>query len=42
MPFIAITEDWRLRGRMMISGRLTDALNKREALAITDVTLGAA
>ena len=40
VPFIAITEDWRLRGRMMISGRLTDALNKREALAIADVTWG--
>ncbi len=40
VPFIAITEDWRLRGRMMISGRLTDALNKREALAISDVTWG--
>ena len=40
VPFIAITEDWRLRGRMVISGRLTDALNKREALAISDVTWG--
>ena len=40
MPFIAITEDWRLRGRMTISGRLTDALNKREAIAISDVTWG--
>ena len=40
VPFIAITEDWRLRGRMIIAGRLTDALNKREALAISDVTWG--
>jgi len=40
VPFIAITEDWRLRGRMMIAGRLTDALNKREAIAISDVTWG--
>jgi hypothetical protein len=40
VPFIAITEDWRLRGRMMIAGRLTDALNKREALAISEVTWG--
>lgn len=40
VPFIAITEDWRLRGRMMISGRLTDALNKREAIGISDVTWG--
>jgi hypothetical protein len=40
VPFIAITEDWRLRGRMVISGRLTDALNKREAIAISDVSWG--
>jgi hypothetical protein len=40
VPFIAITEDWRLRGRMMIGGRLTDALNKREAIGISDVTWG--
>lgn len=40
VPFIAITEDWRLRGRMDISGRLSDALNKREAIAITDVQWG--
>jgi hypothetical protein len=40
VPFTAITEDWRLRGRMQISGRLTDALNKREAIAIGDVTWG--
>ncbi len=40
VQFTAITEDWRLRGRMQIAGRLTDALNKREAIAITDVTWG--
>jgi hypothetical protein len=40
VPFTALTEDWRLRGRMDISGRLSDALNKREAIAITDVTWG--
>jgi hypothetical protein len=40
VPFTAITEDWRLRGRMMIAGRLTDALNKREAIAISDVAWG--
>jgi len=39
--FTALTEDWRLRGRMVIAGRLSDALNKREAIAITDVTWGA-
>jgi hypothetical protein len=40
VQFTAITEDWRLRGRMQIGGRLTDALNKREAIAISDVTWG--
>lgn len=38
--FEALTEDWRLRGRMEISGRMTDALNKREAIAIRDVEWG--
>lgn len=38
--FTAITEDWRLRGRMDIAGRLSDALNKREAIAIVDVVWG--
>ena len=41
VPFTALTEDWRLRGRMDITGRLSDALNKREAIAITDVSWGA-
>ena len=40
VAFTAITEDWRLRGRMQINGRLSDALNKREAIAITDVVWG--
>ena len=40
VAFTAITEDWRLRGRMQIAGRLSDALNKREAIAITDVVWG--
>ena len=40
VPFIALTEDWRLSGRMEITGRLSDALNRREAIAITDVTWG--
>ncbi len=41
VPFTALTEDWRLRGRMEISGRLSDALNRREAIAIGDVSWGA-
>ena len=40
VPFIALTEDWRLRGQMDISGRLSDALNRREAIAITNVSWG--
>lgn len=40
VPFTALTEEWRLRGRMQIAGRLSDALNKREAIGITDVTWG--
>ena len=42
VAFTAITEDWRLRGQMQIAGRLTDALNRREAIAISDVTWGPA
>lgn len=41
VAFTALTEDWRLQGRMQISGRLSDALNRREAIAITDVSWGA-
>ena len=40
VAFTAITEDWRLRGRMQIVGRLSDALNKREAIAISEVAWG--
>jgi len=39
--FTALTEDWRLHGRMTITGRLSDALNKREAIAIAGVSWGA-
>ncbi len=38
IPFDGMTEDWRLVGRMMIDGRLSDALNKREPIDIEDVT----
>jgi hypothetical protein len=40
VAFSALTEDWRLTGRMLIAGRLSDALNKREAISITDVDWG--
>ena len=38
--FVALTEDWRLSGSMDITGRLSDALNKREAIPIHDVKWG--
>ena len=37
IPFDGLTEDWRLVGRMLVDGRLSDALNKREPIAIADV-----
>jgi hypothetical protein len=38
IAFDGATEEWRLTGRMSVEGRLSDALNRREAIAITDVT----
>lgn len=37
VAFDGVTEEWRLVGRMNVEGRLSDALNKRESLAIHDV-----
>jgi len=37
ISFDGMTEEWRLVGRMLVEGRLSDALNKREPIAITDV-----
>jgi hypothetical protein len=37
VAFDGVTEEWRLIGRMNVTGRLSDALNKRESLAIHDV-----
>jgi hypothetical protein len=37
VPFDGLTEEWRIVGRMDVGGRLSDALNKREAIAISDV-----
>jgi hypothetical protein len=37
IPFDGLTEEWRLIGRMHIEGRLSDSLNRREAIAISDV-----
>ena len=40
VSFEALTEDWRLAGRMDIEGRLSDALNKGEKIAISSVMWG--
>jgi len=37
ISFDGVTEEWRLLGRMSVEGRLSDALNRREAIAINDV-----
>ena len=37
LPFEALTEEWRLVGRMETAGQLSDVLNKREAIPIVDV-----
>lgn len=37
VAFDGVTEEWRLVGRMDVEGRLSDALNKRESIAIHDV-----
>ncbi len=37
VPFDGLTEEWRIVGHMQVTGRLSDALNKREAVPIADV-----
>lgn len=37
VPFEAMTEDWRLVGRMLVDGRLSDALNRREPISLANV-----
>ena len=37
VPFDGLTEEWRIVGEMLISGRLSDALNKREPIELTGV-----
>ena len=37
IPFDGLTEEWRIVGRMAVSGRLSDVLNKREPITITEV-----
>jgi hypothetical protein len=37
VPFDGLTEEWRLNGVMHIEGRLSDVLNRRETIQISDV-----
>lgn len=37
VPFDALTEEWRLVGRMLVDGRLSDTLNRREPIEISEV-----
>ncbi len=37
IPFEALTDDWRLVGRFAVGGRLSDVLNRREAIPLADV-----
>jgi hypothetical protein len=37
IPFDGLTDEWRVVGQMHVDGRLSDALNKREAVSISDV-----
>jgi hypothetical protein len=37
VPFDGLTEEWRLVGEMVITGRLSDALNRREQVTISRV-----
>ncbi|MBA3876124.1 MAG: hypothetical protein C0498_04175 [Anaerolinea sp.] len=36
--FHGLTEEWRLRGSMAVTGRLLDTLNRRDAIGLSDVT----
>ena len=38
VPFDGLTEEWRLVGFMEIEGRLSDALNRREDIPLSDVS----
>jgi hypothetical protein len=37
VPFDGLTEEWRIEGLMHIDGRLSDALNRREEIALSGV-----
>lgn len=38
IPFDGLTEEWRIVGQMHVAGRLSDAINKREAIEISGVS----
>ncbi len=38
IAFDGLTEEWRLVGAMQLQGRLSDVLNRRESIPITDVS----
>jgi hypothetical protein len=38
VPFDGMTEEWRLVGTMQVDGRLSDAVNRREPITLTDVS----
>lgn len=37
IAFQGFTEDWRLEGKVVLTGRLLEVLNQREPIAVTDV-----
>ena len=37
IAFQGFTEEWRLEGRVVLTGRLLEVLNQREPIAVTDV-----
>jgi hypothetical protein len=37
VPFDGMTEEWRLVGTMQVEGRLSDAVNRREPITLSDV-----
>jgi hypothetical protein len=38
VPFDGMTEEWRLVGTMQVDGRLSDAVNRREPITLTEVS----
>lgn len=42
VPFDALTDEWRLVGTMHVAGRLSDIINRREPIEISDMRWGPA